>query len=80
MKLGSSLSKGFAPQFHFVTMHPEQKRIFQSMTPEQKLNVALRLYYSAMELKETSLRVKYPDWSEEMIRDNIRKIFLYART
>ena len=80
MKLGSSSSTGFAPQVHFVTMHREQKRIFQSMAPEQKLNVALRLYYSAMELKEAGLRVKHPDWSEEMIRDKMRKILLYART
>ena len=50
------------------------------MAPEQKLSVALRLYYAAKELKEAGLRVKHPDWSEEMIRDKIRKIFLYART
>jgi len=63
-----------------MTMHLEQKRIFQSMSPEQKLNIALRLYYSARELKGAGLRVKHPDWSEEMIRDKMRKILLYART
>jgi hypothetical protein len=36
-------------------MHSEQKRIFQSMAPEQKLNIALRLYYSARELKMAGL-------------------------
>ena len=61
-------------------MHSEQKRIFQSMAPEQKLNVALRLYYSAKELKEVGLRVQHPDWNEEMIKDKLREIFLYART
>lgn len=50
------------------------------MAPEQKLNIALRLYYSARELKGAGLRVKHPDWSEEMIRDKLREIFLYART
>ena len=61
-------------------MHPEQKRIYQSMTPEQKLEVALRLYYSARELKAAGLRAQHPDWTEEQIRDKVREIFLYART
>jgi len=61
-------------------MHPEQKRIFQSMSAEQKLIAALKLYYSAKELKAAGLRVQNPDWSEDMIRDKIREIFLYART
>ncbi len=61
-------------------MHREQKRIFQSMAPEEKLNIALRLYYSAKELKEVGLRVQHPDWNEEMIKDKLREIFLYART
>ena len=61
-------------------MHPEQKRIFQSMTPEQKFKVALELYYSARELKAAGLRSKEPDWTEEMIQDKVREIFLYART
>ena len=61
-------------------MHPEQKRIFQSMSPEQKLKVALQLYYSARELKATSLRAQNPDWAEDRIQDRVREIFLYART
>jgi hypothetical protein len=61
-------------------MHPEQKRIFQSMSPEQKLKVALQLYYSARELKATGLRAQNRDWAEDRIQDRVREIFLYART
>ncbi len=61
-------------------MHPEQKRIFQAMSADQKLSAALKLYYSAKELKEVGLRVQHPDWNEEMIKDKLREIFLYART
>ena len=61
-------------------MHPEQKRIFQSMSAEQKLTAALKFYYSAKELKAAGLLVQNPDWSEDMIRDKVREIFLYART
>jgi hypothetical protein len=61
-------------------MHPKQKKIFQSMSAEQKLTAALKLYYSAKELKAAGLRAQNPDWSEDMIRDKVREIFLYART
>jgi len=61
-------------------MHPEQRRIFKSMTPDQKLETALRLYYSAKELKEVALRAQNPEWSEDKIKDQLRQIFLYART
>jgi len=61
-------------------MHPEQKKIFQSMTPAQKLDVALRLYYSARELKAVGIRSQNPDWTEEKIEERVREIFLYTRT
>lgn len=61
-------------------MHPEQKRIFQNMTPGQKLKSALWLYYSVRELKEAGLRALNPEWPDEKIKQNIREIFLYART
>jgi len=61
-------------------MHPKQKLIFQSMTPEEKLKVALRLMYSSRELKAAGLRVNHPNWTEEEIRKKVREIFLYART
>lgn len=61
-------------------MHPEQKRIFQEMTPEQKLIVALRLYYSARELKAAGLRAQNPDWNEVEIQAKVRDIFQNARS
>ena len=50
------------------------------MEPEQKLEIALSLYYSAKELKAAGLRVQNPDWPENKILDKLRDIFLYART
>jgi hypothetical protein len=61
-------------------MHPEQIRIYQAMEPERKLKLAQMLYYSAKELKAASLKARYPDWTEEKIKDKVREIFLYART
>jgi hypothetical protein len=61
-------------------MHPEQKRIFQAMTPEQKLRIGMRLYWSARELKAAGLRRQHPGWTHEQIDQKVREIFLYART
>ncbi|MCD6139299.1 MAG: hypothetical protein J7J91_12165 [Deltaproteobacteria bacterium] len=61
-------------------LHPEQKRIYQGMTAEQKLRIAVSLYDSAWELKASGLRAQHTDWSEEKVREKVREIFLYART
>jgi hypothetical protein len=61
-------------------MDPKQKEIYQSMTPEEKLNVALRLYHSARQLKMAVLHHDHPDWTEKEIQEKVREIFLYART
>ena len=61
-------------------MHPEQIRIYQLMTPEQKLEVSLKLYHSAKALKAAGLKQQHPDWSEEEIKKQVNEIFLNART
>jgi len=61
-------------------LHPEQKRIYRNMTPEQKLRIAADLYRSARELKAAGLRARYPKWSEKEIEERVREIFLYAGT
>jgi len=61
-------------------MHPEQKKIFQAMTPEQKLGVSMQLYWCARELKAAGLKRQHPEWTQEQIAQKVREIFLYART
>jgi len=53
---------------------------FKGMTPEKKLMLSLRLYYSARELKEAALRSFHSDWSEEQIQQEVKRVFTYART
>jgi hypothetical protein len=53
---------------------PEQKKIYQAMIPEKKLQVALDLYYSAKELKAAGLKQQHPEWSTERIRQKVREI------
>ena len=61
-------------------VHPEQKRIYQSMTPAKKLMIAADLYHSARTLKAAGLRDQHPDWSEKEIQEKVKEIFLYATT
>jgi hypothetical protein len=61
-------------------MHPEQKRSYQCMSPEQKLRIAADLYAAAKALKAAGLRDRHPDWSEREIQEKVREIFLYATT
>jgi hypothetical protein len=57
-----------------------QLRILRAMTPEQKLEAAMCLYWSARDLKAAALRGQHPEWSEEEVQRAVREIFLYARS
>ena len=61
-------------------MHPEQKRIYKSMTPDERFALANRLYWFARRTREAWLRSIHPDWTDEQISHAVREIFLYART
>ena len=61
-------------------LDPDQKHIFQNMSPEEKLKVSLQLYNSAFETKMAALKDRNPELPEEDIRRRVREIFLYART
>ena len=61
-------------------MHSEQKKSYQNMTPENKLQVAMDLYHAAREFKAAGLKQQHPEWSTEKINQKVREIFLYART
>ena len=56
------------------------KKIYQSMTPAQKLDVSIKLYQSAKTLKKAAIKKQLPEWSEEKIKKLVNEIFLYAGT
>ena len=61
-------------------MDPRQIELYRLMSPSQKIRIALRLYYSAWQLKESGLRVHHPEWTQEELQEKTKEIFLYART
>ncbi len=59
---------------------PEQFESFRRMTPERRLALAERLYWSARELKAAWLRTRHADWSEEQVSREVTRVFSHART
>ena len=57
-----------------------QLESFRKMTPEARLLLAERLYWSARALKASWLRSIHPDWTEEQINGEVTRIFTHART
>jgi hypothetical protein len=50
------------------------------MSPEKKIEMAMRLYWDARALKRAALKQDFPDLSDEEIDKKVRDIFLRART
>jgi len=59
---------------------PEQFEALRRMSPERRLALAERLYWTARELKTAWLRSQHPDWSEEQVAREVTRIFTHART
>src|SRR5271170_5977833 len=59
---------------------PEQIATLRALTGAERLRLAERLYWSARKLKAAGLRHQHPDWPEERVNDEVRRIFTNART
>jgi hypothetical protein len=57
-------------------LSPERIAILRCMTPEQKLKAAERMYWEARRSKEDELRNLNPNWSEQEIHNEAKRIFL----
>ncbi len=57
-----------------------QDEILRQMTPQQKLEVAMNLYYSARELKSAWIRQLHEDWSDQQVAEAVREVFVNARS
>ena len=61
-------------------LHPAQIAAYRKMSPTQKIEQALALYWSARKLKADALRQWHPEWTEAAIEARVREIFLFATT
>ncbi len=55
-----------------------QDEILRQMTPQQKLDLSMSLYYSARELKSAWIRQLHQDWSDQQVEEAVREIFVNA--
>jgi hypothetical protein len=58
----------------------EQLAVLRGMTGQRRLRLAELLYWSARKMKAVGLRSQHPDWTEERIQAEVRRIFLHARS
>lgn len=59
---------------------PEQFVALRAMTGARRLRLSERLYWSARKMKLAGLRSQHPDWPEQRLADEVRRIFSHART
>jgi hypothetical protein len=72
-----------APHHRFPViepLHPLQQKILSAMTPQQKYDLLRALYAEARVWKTAGVRAQHPDWPEEQVEDEVRRIFLYGCT
>ncbi len=58
----------------------KQMEVFRAMSGEERWRVAGRLYRSARKMKAAGVRAQHPDWAEERVEEEVRRIFRNART
>jgi Ca2+-binding EF-hand superfamily protein len=59
---------------------PEYVATLRRMTRAQKLRTAFGLYGSARKVKAARLRQMHPDWTEEQVQEEVKRIFMHAVT
>jgi hypothetical protein len=55
---------------------PEQFAILRKMSGQQRLQIAEEMFWSARKLKAAGIRHQHPDWTEEQVQAEVRRIFL----
>lgn len=59
-------------------LHPVQVEIYKNMSYENKFKIICNIYWTARRMKAAAFRSFHPEWSEEKVQDEVRKVFLYA--
>lgn len=65
---------------HLRRAHERQVAIYRAMTPQQRLEQAVRMNQSMRELMAAGFRDRNPTWTETEVRRAVAERILYART
>jgi hypothetical protein len=58
----------------------EQLDALRRLTPGQRYRASRGLYWTLRRHKAAFLRSLHPDWDDERVESEVRRIFLHART
>jgi hypothetical protein len=58
----------------------DQMKVLRTLSGQERLRMAERLYWSAREMKAAGLRAQHPDWPETRVEAEVRRIFSNARS
>ncbi len=65
---------------HVRAAHAHQVAIYRAMTPQQRLEQALRMNRSMRELMAVGFRDRHPEWTESQVKRAVADRILHART
>ena len=65
---------------HVRAAHDRQVAIYRAMTPQQRLEQALRMNRSMRELMATGFRDRHPEWTEPQVKRAVADRILFGQT
>lgn len=57
----------------------KQSERFRQMSPEERWQAAMRLYWSMRKLKASHIRTQHPEWSDDEIDAEVKRAFMNVR-
>jgi len=70
----------FAEPDHLRAAHERQVAICRALSPQQRLQQALRMNRTMRELMASGYRDRHPAWSELQVKNSVANRILHART
>jgi hypothetical protein len=64
---------------HLEDARARQLAVYRAMTPAQRWAEAVRLTDSMRELKRAYLSARHPAWTEDEVRQAVKRAFMYVR-
>ena len=80
---GSGLIRGMSTEAepdHERAAHAHQMAIYRAMTPQQRLQQALRMNRTMRGLLAAGFRERQPEWTEVQVKRAVADRILHART
>ncbi|MGI9089002.1 MAG: hypothetical protein ACR2HH_14875 [Chthoniobacterales bacterium] len=60
-------------------LHPEQVKALRKMSLQRRAEIALGCIRSMQRLKAAALRSQHPDWGEQEVAAELRRLMLHVR-